>query len=76
LNRLKDALDQFQAILELDPSQYSAKVEIGWIYCQQRKYDEALSLIQDAIENSTEENPEYFYRQGRVYWEMNGALLA
>ncbi|GAB5589005.1 Superkiller protein 3 [Umbelopsis nana] len=72
LNRLKDALDQFQAILELDPSQYSAKVEIGWIYCQQRKYDEALSLIQDAIENSTEENPEYFYRQGRVYWEMNG----
>ncbi|KAI8576073.1 hypothetical protein K450DRAFT_258770 [Umbelopsis ramanniana AG] len=70
LNRQQDALDQFQSILELDATQHSAKVEIGWIYCQQGKFDEALSLVEEAIETSDEENPEYFYRLGRIYWEM------
>jgi superkiller protein 3 len=72
LNRQQDALDQFQSILELDATQHSAKVEIGWIYCQQGKFDEALSLVEEAIETSDEENSEYLYRLGRIYWEMGG----
>jgi len=72
LNRQEDALEQFKSIIALDPTNHSAKIEIGWIYCQQGNYDEALSLIQDAIEMSDEEVPEYYYRQGRIYWEMGG----
>ncbi|KAM3588689.1 Superkiller protein 3 [Umbelopsis sp. WA50703] len=70
LDRPDEALEQFSAILKLKPTQSSAKVEIGWIYCKQGKYEEALQLIQDAIETTEEEIPEYYYRQGRVYWEM------
>jgi len=72
LSRQQDALDQFQSILELDATQHSAKVEIGWIYCQQGKFDEALSLVDEAIQTTDEENPEYYYRLGRIYWEMGG----
>jgi superkiller protein 3 len=72
LDQPEEALEQFSAILKLKPTQSSAKVEIGWIYCKQGKYEEALQLIQDAIETTEEEIPEYYYRQGRVYWEMGG----
>ena len=45
LNHLVEALQQFQAILVLEPDCGQALFGAGWIYNQQRKYDRAIATL-------------------------------
>lgn len=67
-----EALSYFKRVHELDPKRHIALAEIGWIYCQQHDYDKAIECTTQAIELAEEDIPEYYYRMGRIYWEMGG----
>lgn len=67
-----EAMTYFKRVHELDPKRHIALAEIGWIYCQQHDYDKAIECTTQAIELAEEDIPEYYYRMGRIYWEMGG----
>lgn len=67
-----EALSYFKRVHELDPKRHIALAEIGWIHCQQHDYDKAIECTTQAIELAEEDIPEYYYRMGRIYWEMGG----
>ena len=48
-NRLDDAASAFQRVLQLDQDDAGAKVQLGQIRTQERKYDEAIPLFQQAL---------------------------
>ena len=48
-NRTDDAILNFKKILQIDPQDVGANVNIGQIYAQQRKYDEAAIAFRAAI---------------------------
>lgn len=48
-NRTDDAINYFKKILETDPNDVGANVNLGQIYIQQRKYQEAASVLTVAM---------------------------
>ena len=48
-DRLDDAIAAFTRVLQLDPADAGTKIHLGQIQLQQRRYDEALRLFQDAL---------------------------
>ena len=48
-DRLDVAIAAFTRVLQLDPADAGAKIHLGQIHLQQRRYDEALRLFQDAL---------------------------
>jgi len=65
------AIETFERILKLDPSNHEAKSEIGWVYFAKGSYDEAQRLISEALEICPQ-CALYHYRLGRIYWSMDG----
>jgi Flp pilus assembly protein TadD len=49
-NRNEEAVEAFQRILEIDPRDVGANVNLGQIYMQQRNYEEAVKVLRSAIE--------------------------
>ena len=48
-DRLDEAIAAFARVLHLDPADAGAKIHLGQIHLQQRRYDEALQLFQEAL---------------------------
>src|SRR5262245_66450911 len=48
-NRLDEAAAAFQRVLQLDRDDAGAKVQLGQIRTQERKFDEAIPLFQEAL---------------------------
>lgn len=48
-NRPEDAIAQFQRVLNIDPNDVGASVNIGQLYIQQRKYPEAVAALRKAL---------------------------
>jgi tetratricopeptide (TPR) repeat protein len=48
-NNLDEAAAAFTRVLQIDSSDPGAKVQLGQIYLQQRRFDEALKLFQEAL---------------------------
>jgi tetratricopeptide (TPR) repeat protein len=51
-NQLEEAEADYQQILEIDPFNQQAFINLGKLYCQQQRYADAISLMDDAIEMS------------------------
>ncbi len=49
-NRTDDAVVAFKQVLEIDPNDVGANVNLGQIYAQQRKYPEAITAFRKAID--------------------------
>ena len=49
-NRNDDAADAFKRVLEIDPNDVGANVNLGQIYASQRKYTEAIAAFRAAID--------------------------
>ena len=50
-NRTDDAVAAFKRVLEVDPNDVGANVNLGQIYAAQRKYTEAIAAFRQAIES-------------------------
>ncbi|HXG63585.1 MAG TPA: FG-GAP-like repeat-containing protein, partial [Blastocatellia bacterium] len=50
-NRVPDAVAAFQRVLQIDPNDVGANVNLGQLYAQQRKYDEAIKLFRTALDS-------------------------
>ena len=48
-NNLDEAAPAFARVLQIDSSDPGAKIQLGQIYLQQRRFDEALKLFQEAL---------------------------
>src|SRR6476469_9509365 len=48
-NRTEEAIAEFQKVLQIDPNDVGANVNLGQLYAQQRKYQEAISVLRLAI---------------------------
>ncbi len=48
-DRLDEAIAAFGRVLQLDPADAGTKIHLGQIHLQQRRYEEALRLFQDAL---------------------------
>jgi tetratricopeptide (TPR) repeat protein len=48
-DRLDEAVAAFARVLQLDPADAGTKIHLGQIHLQQRRYEEALRLFQDAL---------------------------
>ena len=48
-NRTEDAIAEFQKVLQIDPNDVGANVNLGQLYAQQRKYTEAIAVLRTAI---------------------------
>lgn len=70
--RLDEAFDYFEKVHQLDTTNHTSVVEMGWIYCEKQKYEEAIRFISTALEIAGKDIPDYYYRLGRVYWAMEG----
>ncbi|KAG1145173.1 hypothetical protein G6F37_001194 [Rhizopus arrhizus] len=71
--RLDEAFDYFEKVHQLDTTNHTSVVEMGWIYCEKQKYEEAIRFISTALEIAGKDIPDYYYRLGRVYWAMEDA---
>lgn len=69
--QFEKAIQVFEKIFKLDPKNHIAKSELSWVYFMMKNYDEAINLINEAID-MCEDNALHFYRLGRIYWEMGG----
>ena len=48
-NRSEEAIAEFQKVLQIDPNDVGANVNLGQLYAQQRKYTEAIAVLRTAI---------------------------
>ncbi|HEV2837024.1 MAG TPA: FG-GAP-like repeat-containing protein, partial [Pyrinomonadaceae bacterium] len=48
-NRPEEAIAAFQKVLQIDPNDVGANVNLGQLYAQQRKYTEAIAVLRTAI---------------------------
>ncbi len=48
-NNVEEAAPAFIRVLKIDPGDPGAKIQLGQIYLQQRRFDEALTLFQEAL---------------------------
>jgi tetratricopeptide (TPR) repeat protein len=48
-NRTEEAIAEFQKVLQIDPNDVGANVNLGQLYAQQRKYPEAIAVLRKAI---------------------------
>ena len=48
-NRTEEAIAEFQKVLQIDPNDVGANVNLGQLYAQQRKYPEAITVLRTAI---------------------------
>jgi Flp pilus assembly protein TadD len=48
-NRTEEAIAEFQKVLQIDPNDVGANVNLGQLYAQQRKYTEAIVVLRTAI---------------------------
>ena len=48
-NRPEEAIAAFQKVLQIDPNDVGANVNLGQLYAQQRKYPEAIAVLRTAI---------------------------
>ena len=48
-NRTEEAIAEFQKVLQIDPNDVGANVNLGQLYAQQRKYPEANAVLRTAI---------------------------
>jgi len=48
-DRLDDAVAAFGRVLQLDPADAGTKIHLGQIHLQQRRYEDALRLFQEAL---------------------------
>ena len=48
-NRTEEAIAEFQKVLQIDPNDVGANVNLGQLYAQQRKYAEAITVLRKAI---------------------------
>lgn len=70
MNRNKEALDVFEAIVEKAPVEgLNAYFEMAAIYTKQGKYDEALDVLNRA-ENVSPENPRVSFERALVYKKL------
>ncbi|KAI9266008.1 hypothetical protein BY458DRAFT_512826 [Sporodiniella umbellata] len=68
--RLDEAFRMFEKVRTLSPTNHAVIAELGWIYCEKQKYEDAIELTTNALEVANEEIPDYYYRLGRIYWAM------
>jgi len=47
------------------------KSEVGWLFFHQNQLEKAAQSLKEAIESKDDE-PLFFYRLARIYWEMGG----
>ncbi len=48
-NRTEEAITEFQKVLQIDPNDVGANVNLGQLYAQQRKYTEAIAVLRTAV---------------------------
>ena len=48
-NRTEDATAEFRRVLDRDPEDVGAKVNLGQVYVQERNFDAAIKLLREAI---------------------------
>jgi len=48
-NRTEEAIAEFQKVLQIDPNDVGANVNLGQLYAQQRKYTEAITVLRLAV---------------------------
>jgi tetratricopeptide (TPR) repeat protein len=70
--RLDEALQNFEQVQKLDQKNHSSIAEIGWIYCEKKEYEKAITYMTKALEVAGEDVADYYYRLGRIYWSMEG----
>ncbi|KAI8982528.1 hypothetical protein BDB01DRAFT_851026 [Pilobolus umbonatus] len=74
--RLDEALEYFEKVQSIEKNNHSSLAEIGGIYCDKGQYKEAIQFISKAIEVAGKDVADYFYRLGRVYWDMEDSISA
>lgn len=70
--QLDEALENFEQVQKLDSHNHSSVAEIGWIYCEKKEYEKAITYMTKALEVAGMDVAEYYYRLGRIYWSMEG----
>src|SRR5215469_3025604 len=48
-NRVEDAISAFTRVLSIDPNDVATNVNLGQLYAQQRKYPEAIAVLNKAV---------------------------
>jgi len=48
-NRTDEAIRAFERVREIDPSDVGTRVNLGQVYMEGRRYDEAIALLRDAV---------------------------
>ncbi|RHZ76177.1 hypothetical protein Glove_202g69 [Diversispora epigaea] len=69
--QFEKSIKVFEKIFKLDSKNHSAKSELSWVYFMMENYDEAITLIKEAID-ICDNNALHFYRLGRIYWAIGG----
>ena len=63
------AVKQYQALLQKHPEQEIARFELGKLFFQLNRNAAAAAVFQQ-LSKANNQNPEYFYYQGRIYQDQ------
>src|SRR6185503_4004676 len=64
--RLPDALQEFKIELAANPDEYFANFYLGILYIMDRKFDEAIALLEKAVQKQPN-NPDPYFHLGQAY---------
>lgn len=72
LDDYKNALENFEKAVTLNPSQHTYHDRKGYCLYKQEKYQEAVDSFNNAInKNTTEQDPDYYFRRGMALYAMS-----
>ncbi len=64
--RIPDAMEEFKIELNANPEEYFANYYLGILYIMDRKFDEAIGLLEKAVRKQPD-NPDPYFHLGQAY---------
>lgn len=64
--RMRDAMEEFKVELNANPEEYFANYYLGILYIMDRKFDEAIGLLEKAVRKQPD-NPDPYFHLGQAY---------
>src|ERR1044072_5480872 len=64
--RINDAMEEFKVELAANPDEYFANFYLGILYIMDRKWDEAIALLEKAVQKQPN-NPDPYFHLGQAY---------